>query len=88
MTVAIVLGIIFGFVALIVKMGLEHDRQKLEARQGAGEGSLKTSELKALLREAVAEANAPLVERLERLEDRLGAPELPEAEQPRLLERE
>ncbi len=74
--------IFFTFVFLTIRMILAHNREKtarkLEAHSRTSEGgSLRTSELKALIREAVEEANEPLMERVEALEARLGdAPRL------------
>lgn len=60
----------------IVKWSLEYHKWKWEARQrGASpDNSLPTSELKMLIREAMDEANAPLVERIEALEARSDTP--------------
>lgn len=66
--------IIFTFLFLSLKTFLGYRQAKLEhsPRTAEGEGSLRTSELKALIREAVEEANEPLLARLEALEDREG----------------
>ena len=63
----------FATIALIVKWSLEYSRWKREyARGGSTSGnSLGTHELKALIREAVEEANEPLLDRVEALETHL-----------------
>ncbi len=76
--------IFFAFIFMTVRMILLHRRQtlakKLEAQTSTTEsGSLRTSELKTLIREAVEEANIPLVERVEAIEHLL------EHDAPRLL---
>lgn len=76
--------IIFSFIFLMVNTFVGYFKWKKEHESrthGTGEESgLRTSELKALLREAVEEANAPLIERIEALEA-----ELAEQHRPRLL---
>ncbi len=68
--------VLFSIIALIVKWGLDHSKWKIEHRsRGAStDNSLGTSELRALIHEAVEEANAPLTERVEALEARLDTP--------------
>ena len=68
--------VFFSIIALIVKWGLDHSKWKIEHRsRGAStDNSLGTSELRALIHEAVEEANAPLTERVEALEARLDTP--------------
>lgn len=83
----------FATVALIVKWSLDYKRWKLDRGPGGrtiadGEG-LRASELKALIREAVEEANAPLLVRVEAVEDRLddlAQPRLMPADASRLLD--
>ena len=74
--------IVFSFILSLIWMILNHNKwrykQKQEAKQAAS-NSLGTSELKALMLEAVVEANMPLVERIETLEA-----ELRQATAPRL----
>lgn len=68
----------FSCVALVIKWVLEHSRWKREFDRGAStDNSLRTSELKRLMREAVEEANEPLVARVEAIEARLNAPGMP-----------
>ncbi len=74
----------FSFVYLTIKMILDYKKSKLNQSSGAGDRSLEMSELKALIREAVEEAQEPLFARLEALEER--RPELPPAERAPLLE--
>ena len=78
---AIILAIIFGFVFMIVKMGMDHERAKLKLKEGVGENSMTTSELKSLIDEAVQDAIAPLERRIEELASgsRLPSNALPEA---------
>lgn len=61
-----ILAIIFGFVILVIKLAMDHEKAKLSLRAGA-EKSLTTSELKAMIETAVQEAVAPLERRLEAL---------------------
>ena len=65
--------VFFGTVLLIVRWSLEHHKWRVRHRQGAESAgsSLGTSELKTLIREAVEEANEPLLDRVEALEARL-----------------
>lgn len=77
--------IVLSFVLLLVWMMLSYFKWKQQHAAGPPPGSsLKTSELQALMRAAVEEANAPLVARIEALEHRIAAPALP----PRHAERE
>jgi len=62
--------IVFTSVLALIKMSLDHKSKTLMAQQGDG-GSLGTSELKQLIREAVDEAIEPIIERLDRPEKRL-----------------
>ena len=71
MVALFIIFVIFGFTALIVKMGLDHKHAMLVNRQGGVDNALPVSELKALIREAVEEATEPLQERLEALEVRV-----------------
>lgn len=68
--------VLFSSIAFIVKWSLDYSKWKLQYRSGGvpTDNSLGTSELKAFIREAVEEANAPLAERLDALEARLEAP--------------
>ena len=68
--------VLFSIIALIVKWSLDHSKWKIEHRsRGAStDNSLGTSELRALIQEAVEEANAPLTERVEALEAHLDTP--------------
>ena len=76
--------------ALIVKWSLDYSRWKKQYDRGDAPGnSLGTSELKALIREAVEEANEPLLDRFETLEARLDTvvePRLTAARQAPLLD--
>ncbi|WP_457652081.1 hypothetical protein [Rhodocaloribacter sp.] len=74
----------FSFVYLTIKMILDYKKSKLNRLSGEGDRSLEMSELKALIREAVEEAQEPLFARLEALEER--RPELPPAGHAPLLE--
>ena len=56
----------------ILKMALDYKKTKVHARSGGGEGAGVTAgELRRLLREAVEEANAPLLVRIDELEARM-----------------
>ena len=68
--------VFFTIIALIVKWSLDYSKWKLQHDSGGppADSSLRTSELKALIREAVEEANEPLAQRLDALEARLDAP--------------
>lgn len=68
--------VLFSIIALIVKWSLDHSKWKIQHQSGVAstDNSLRTSELKAFIREAVEEANAPLTERVEALEVRLDTP--------------
>ena len=72
--------IIFTFIGSMVKLGLDYRKTKMLANSGGS--SLGTTELRDLIRDAVEEANAPLLERLETLEGQLDA--LPPVERPLL----
>lgn len=86
MTPVFIVAIVFGFVSLIVKMNLDFQREKMGRLPGA-EAGLRTSELKALIREAVEEANRPLLDRLDDLEAQLESDrQLIASTPPRLLE--
>jgi hypothetical protein len=69
-----VLGIM-AFVAVISKWAFEHEREKLRLK-GGGQQSMTTSELRALIQEAVGAATEPLEERLGRIERALPAHEM------------
>lgn len=57
----------------LIKMTLDYKKAKVQARTGGeGEGSVVTAgELRGLVREAVEEANAPLLARIDELEVRM-----------------
>lgn len=62
----------FATMAFIVKCILDYSRWKKEHDGGSSAGSsLGTGELRALIREAVEEANEPLFDRIEAFEERL-----------------
>ncbi len=67
--------IVFGFVALIVKMALDYNKWKQMHNSGSalteGDNSMGASELRNLIEEAVHNANAPLVERISFLENQM-----------------
>ncbi len=56
--------IVFSSVLAVIKMSFDYKRRALTAHQGDG-GSLRTSELKQLIREAVDDALEPIIERLD-----------------------
>lgn len=67
--------IVFGFIALVVKMALDFAKWKKvhdagnELANGKADRSLGASELRMLIHEAVQDANQPLLERIEELEN-------------------
>ena len=69
--------IVFSFVLILIGMILNHSRwkylqkQKNKGTAEEGGGSLRTSELRALIQEAVLEATMPLQQRIDTLEDLL-----------------
>lgn len=66
--------IVFAFIAIVVKMILDYKRDKhqvLSARHEGEDRSLGMTELRGLIREAVEEANAPLLEQISLLEAQL-----------------
>ena len=84
--------IVFSFILSLVWMILNHFRwrqkQKLEATKASG-NSLRTSELKDIMREAVVEATMPLADRIDALEAQLrrsDTPRLMPAQRDELLE--
>jgi hypothetical protein len=74
--------IIFGFGFMTVKTLVSFAKWRTE-RKTITEGSLRTSELKQLVRDAVDEANAPLYDRIDDLEQQISAA----ADPPRLAAR-
>ena len=81
MGIAIV-AMILGFTLIVVKMGLDYSKSRLEALPEApSDATLLMSELEEMIADAVAEATRPLEQRIEKLE----ALSLPEAERPRAL---
>ena len=62
----------------IIKMGLDYKKAKVQASGGEEGTGVTAGELKRLLREAVEDANAPLLARIGDLEDRLQPNLLPE----------
>lgn len=76
--------IVFSFILSLIWMILSYSKwrfqQKQETQRAAAGNSLGMSELKALMREAVEEASAPLAERIEALEA-----EVRQASKPRLM---
>ena len=61
-----ILAIIFGFVLFVVKLAMDHERAKLSIKAGS-DNSMTTSELKAMIEQAVQDAVAPLEKRIEEL---------------------
>lgn len=71
----LIFSIVFVLPLTILKTVLDYKKSRLAARSSTGEAGVTAGELKRLLKEAVQEANAPLLERLEALEhERLGLP--------------
>lgn len=70
--------IVFSFILGLVWMVLGHFKWKYKQKQGhASDNSLRTSELKDLMREAVEEATEPLTMRIQALEAQLHDLKLP-----------
>lgn len=63
--------IVFSSVLVVVKMGLDYKRSKLLAPPDSGGGSLRTSELEALIQRAVEKSVKPILDRFEETERRL-----------------
>ena len=70
--------IVFGFIALVTKMGIDYSKWKqihrsseINALTMDTDNSLAVSELKHMIQEAVEEANKPLAKRIARIEDRI-----------------
>ncbi len=68
--------IVFGFVALVVKMSLDYSKWNEVHRSGRGtlsegDNSMGASELRHLIEEAVHNANAPLIDRISLLESQM-----------------
>lgn len=71
MSGVLIVLIVFSFVAFIVKMGLDHEREKRLLDPSSSGNSLTTSELRRMIRDSVDDANADLKKRLDTLERRL-----------------
>lgn len=73
----LILVTIFSFIALVIKMAFDYGKWKKlhdmgdALPDGKTDKSLGVSELKFLIRDAVQEANQPLLERIEYLEGQL-----------------
>ena len=83
--------IVFSFILSLVWMILNYRKWKLQHRQEnqKADSSLSLSELKEMMREAAAEANDPIIERIELMEALLRqarAPRLGPAQQDALIE--
>jgi len=82
--------IVFSFVLILAGMIFNYFKWKLKHKmQDREAGSLRTSELKEMMREAVVEANAPLLDRIDMLEARmedLAVPRLGPAEEEPLVD--
>jgi len=84
-TAVAIVFIVFSFVALFVKMGMDYSRENDRLPRGAkGGAALRVSELKELVQESVEEANRPLRERVNRLEREMRRLKAPSSEQERL----
>jgi len=67
MSVAIV-GIVFLFAFLVVKMGIDYSKAKLAAGDSDSGSSMRVSELEQMINSAVSDAVEPLISRLDDLE--------------------
>jgi len=83
-TAVAVVFIVFSFVALFVKMGIDYSRETNRVSSANGGTALRVSELKDLVQESVEEANRPLRERVNRLERELRRLKAPTAEREQL----
>ena len=65
--------LMFGFVYMIMSKKQQYELQKLDkiANPNKTDNSLTTGELEGMIREAVEQGNAPLLERMAALEERL-----------------
>lgn len=91
MTPVLIVLIVFGFVATVIKLNLDFKRDKMLSGGGeGGESGLRMSELKALIQEAVEAANEPLRAQLDDVTEQLDAlqNQLPSAERPQLPQAE
>jgi hypothetical protein len=79
MSSVLIVLIVFGFVAFIVKLGLEHEKEKRLHGAASADRALTTSELRRMIQDAVEDANSDFTKRLDALEKRLGrAPDRPQ----------
>ncbi len=80
-----IIALVFSFVLIIIKLSMEHEKEKLLLNKGkegdAADKSLTVSELNEMIEEAIEKAIAPLNERLDRLET-----EEPDRERPLLTD--
>jgi len=67
MSVAIV-GIVFLFTFLVIKMGIDYSKAKLSAGDYDSGSSMRVSELEEMINSAVSVAVEPLISRLDDLE--------------------
>ncbi len=81
MSGVLIVLIVFSFVAWIVKMGIDNDREKRMLHRA--DNSITTSELKQMIQSAVEDSHQEMKERLDKLERRLG----PANERPQLADR-
>ena len=72
----IIVAIVFASTLGLVKMGLDYSKAvKLqESQRSSDDRSLKTSELQALIREAVKDEVGPLSDRIDRIEQKMLPP--------------
>jgi len=89
MTPVLIVALVFTFVIIVTRMGMEHEKEKIRLKSGVTtDKSLVMSELRQLIREAVEEANEPLVARVKAIEselDRLNGHALPSPDDPKQL---
>lgn len=89
MTPVLIVALVFMFVIVVTKMGMDHEKEKIRLRSGGvSDKSLGVSELRKMIREAVEEANEPLKAQVRALEgelDRLNGRALPAPESTRQL---
>jgi hypothetical protein len=66
-----IIMVVFGFVAFTVKLNNDYKLRREELERGREGSSLGTGELRQLIREALADALAPVEDRLELIEKQM-----------------
>lgn len=86
--IVVLFMLMFGFVYMIMSKKQQHELQKLDkiTNPNKTDNSLTTGELEGMIRTAVEQANAPLLDRMKALEDRMAGVEDAEAQEGPLLD--